>query len=322
MNGGSHRKARRLVVGLGPETMDFRGSLNDLLAWARVHGLLAGQRNRMLEGVLVEMRNDVAHPTQDHLVMPVSSAQAIRDLGEIINRLWGVRTNDGRLYPEPIWREVIAIGRNADATSIIWSLADGLASATDAEITEYILVRATAKERDLWRFDARRETLAFPSEYLWGPGSRDDAIAYLQAARPQADQVDHLDRLFLIHETSDGVEVPLRPQAYAALNADDRAGRWHLVLADHPGDAMHHVRRIVEGVEDCASSGTCKHCPAETRLTATWNDVLVAYEDAAGVTERQSLPDVRVRDPLTAPAADHPSAGADARDGLGAKALI
>lgn len=65
LNGGSHRKAQRLVVGDGPGTMDFRGSLNHLLGWARTAGLLAGQRNRMVEPVLVAMRNDVAHPTQD-----------------------------------------------------------------------------------------------------------------------------------------------------------------------------------------------------------------------------------------------------------------
>jgi hypothetical protein len=297
LNSGSHRKARRLVVGRGPEIMDFRGSLNDLLAWARAHGLLAGQRNRMLERVLVEMRNDVAHPTQDHLVMPVNSAQAIRDLGEIINRLWGVCAPDGRLYPGSRRRDVIAIGRNADATSITWLLADGLAAAADEEITEYILVRASANEHDLWSFDARHETLTLPSEYLWGPGSRDDAIVHLQTARPQADEVDHLDRLFLIRETSDGVDRPLRPEAYAALNPNDRAGTWHLVLADHPGDAVHHVRRLVEGDEDCASAGPCKHCPVEIRLTANWNDVLAAYEDGAGVIERRSLPDVRVQHP-------------------------
>jgi hypothetical protein len=97
-----------------------------------------------------------------------------------------------------------------------------------------------------------------------------------------------------LDERTHACAVPLRPQAYAALDANDRAGTWHLVLADHPGDAMHHARRLVEGVEDCASSGPCKQCPAETRLTATWNDVLAAYEDAAGVIERQSLPQVAV----------------------------
>ena len=108
LNRGTHRKARRLVLGDGPHTIDFNGSLNHLLAWARAHRLLAGQRNRMLEPVLVDMRNDVAHPTHDHLVMPVQSAQAIRDLGEIINRLWGATTAGGRLYPAPIRRAVLS----------------------------------------------------------------------------------------------------------------------------------------------------------------------------------------------------------------------
>lgn len=238
LNRGTHRKARRLVLGDGPKIIDFNGSLNHLLAWARAHGLLAGQRNRMLEPVLVDMRNDVAHPTQDHLVMPVQSAQAIRDLGEIINRLWGATTASGRLYPAPTRRDILVIGWSDDGESLVRMYAEQLSEPRHPGIVHYVVVRAVADDPNLWQFAARRETTQYPSEHLWGPGSHGDALAWVRSAQPQPDEVEYLDRLFLIRQDADTIGVPYCPEACAALDERERDGTWHLLLADYPADAV------------------------------------------------------------------------------------
>src|SRR5207248_1845696 len=87
--------------------------LDSLLRWAREEELLRGQRNRALDRPLRDMRDYVAHGAGDHLLMPGDSAQAISDVAEIINQLWGVATPGGRLYPAPIHREVQLIGWSA-----------------------------------------------------------------------------------------------------------------------------------------------------------------------------------------------------------------
>jgi hypothetical protein len=294
LNGGSHRKAQRLVVGDGPETIDFRGSLNHLLSWARAHGLLAGQRNRLLEPVFVEMRNDVAHPSHDHLVMPVHSAQAIRDLGEIINRLWGATTPGGRLYPGPLRRDVVIIGWSADGESLVRMSAAQLPEPSHPDIVDYVVVRAVADDANLWDFDARRETTHCPSEYLWGPGRHSEALEWVQAAQPQPDEAECLDQLFLIREHGDTIGGPYRPEACAACDKTERGGTWHLVVADHPWDAVNHVRSLAGGNLDCADSGPCPGCPAESRISGAWSDVLSAYQRAVGGIRNEPPPDVRV----------------------------
>jgi hypothetical protein len=66
--------------------------------------------------------------------MPNHSSQAIRDLAEIINRLWGSRTPGGRLYPAPIKREALVIG---------WSDGD-----TDADVERSVVMMRSSNIRD------------------------------------------------------------------------------------------------------------------------------------------------------------------------------
>ena len=51
-----------------------------------------GQRNRAIEQALSDLRNVVAHASDDHLVEPVEAECVLRDLTEIINQLWGAPT--------------------------------------------------------------------------------------------------------------------------------------------------------------------------------------------------------------------------------------
>lgn len=78
--------------------------LDSLLRWARGEGLLRGQRNRRRESLLKKFRNNVAHGSGDHLVMPTDTARDISEAAEIINQLWGSATPGGHLYPAPMRR--------------------------------------------------------------------------------------------------------------------------------------------------------------------------------------------------------------------------
>lgn len=160
-------------------------------------------------------------------------------------------------------------------------------------IVHYVVVRAVTEDPDLWQFDSRRETTRYPSEYLWGPGSHSEACAWVQSTKPQADEVECLDRLFLIRQ-QDSPFAPYRPEACATLDRGERDGTWHLVLADHPADAAHHVRSLSTGLDGCSAVGPCSSCSAESRVTGAWTDVIAGYEAAAGTITKELSPDVAV----------------------------
>ena len=182
------------------EVMEFRASLTDLQEWARREGLLYGQRNKRWEWVSRRIRNLVAHPSY-HLTGPPDSAQAIRDLGEIINRLWGVSTPGGRLYPAPLQRAILLVGwaaekpGQADRTIL---RSDQLESFDHEGDWTFLAVRGVENDEGLWEFDAQFERTIFPAEFLWGSGDKAAALSWLQANDPQADEVEYLDRLFAV----------------------------------------------------------------------------------------------------------------------------
>ena len=108
--GGSHA-GWRLRLRTQGTSMRLPLTLGPLLRWARQEQLLHGQRNRRVEEDLFnKIRNRFAHGGGFRVGMPNQSARRIRDLAEIINRLWGRRTPGGRLYPAPLQREVLIIG--------------------------------------------------------------------------------------------------------------------------------------------------------------------------------------------------------------------
>jgi hypothetical protein len=292
--GGSHAKGGwRLQLRRKPEQMEFEATMAHLMEWARREALLRGQRNRHLERVLVKHRNLAAHPTGYQLVSPVNSARAIRDVAEIINHLWGARTPGGRLYPAPIRREIIAIGWRPRGGPIMFTLADNLRADDVPDDGIYLLVRAVVSDHDLGRFDAQHETTAFPSEYLWGSGSRPEALAWLARQRPVTDKVECLDRWLLIRRHEGGLDLPRRPEVAAGLGEYERRGDWYLVCADFPNDAFTHVRQVGAEGSSCSLSGPCEQCAVETIGTGSWREVMDLLQ-ASGVTVSGiAMPDVR-----------------------------
>lgn len=154
-------RATRVPLTLGP-----------LLQWARQEGLLHGQRNRRVEAVHREIRNRVAHGGSFRIGMPTQSARAIRDLAEIINRLWGAMTPGGRLYPAPLQREVLVIrwsptwSTRAEGGSVEIMNANQLATQSEGDDWTHLIVLGVQDDDRLWMYDAREEMTRYPTELL------------------------------------------------------------------------------------------------------------------------------------------------------------
>ncbi|MFI6357747.1 hypothetical protein ACIBJF_35125 [Streptomyces sp. NPDC050743] len=112
--------------------------------------------------------------------------------------------------------------------------ADALRDDTDADGYLYLLIRSVSGpgsryEDAYWSaFDARFETTQFPAEYLWGPGSRSDALAWLDAEQPKGDFVDYVDRVFMLREHDGQVYPPMHPEVAAGLTERPVPRRWRL----------------------------------------------------------------------------------------------
>ena len=284
----------RLRVRPSGTTIYFDGMLDSLLRWARAAGLMHGQRNRNIESVLKWFRNHAAHATGYHLVDPGAASMAIADLAEVINRLWNARTPGGRLYPAPVRRVVTVIGWTEQG-SITWGPAEHFrADLADGALT-CVVVLAKEHDDDLPRFDAQYEATHVPCELLWGPGSPGDAEGWGAQHHPEGDEVDILDRLFMVRHHDGRLYLPRNPDTAAGLAAPERAGTWYLVRADGPLDVFGHLRQLIAGGFGCTPEGHCgRGCPVETIRGGTWQEIIDALA-AAGVPARpREVPDTRV----------------------------
>jgi hypothetical protein len=280
-----------------PGAMVFRGTLVHLISWARAEGLLRGQRNRLLEPVLVRMRNRVAHPTSYHLVMPVDSARSIRDLAEIVNHLWGSPTPGGRLYPAPVERGIGVIGWQPSTSQISIMSPQHLLSDQLTNDWQCVLVLAVEGDETLWDFDAQFETTLYPAELLWGPGRPHEAAAWLEHAAVQADHVEYMDRLVAVRAYSDGVDMPRRPNVFAALVGNEREGTWHLLKTDFPMTAWNHVREVIGASMHSMSPGACPACALETIIVGSWEHVLDEFKRLDVRLSPERPPAVKVPSP-------------------------
>ena len=274
--GGSHyRKGWRLVLSSAAAPIGVPLTLGPLLRWARAEGLLHGQRNRVREGDLFErMRNNFAHGSGFKIAMPTESAGSIRELAELINRMWGHLTPGGQLYPAPIQREVMAVGWADDkygARTVVMP-ADGLETFDERGTWTFIVLKGVPQDA-LANFDARYELTNYPADLLWGPGAREAGVQWLADATPEPDETTYLDRLFAVRLHADKTFLPNRPEVLRSIPEDRRPGTWHLVRADHPMAAFAHVKHLGEGIE-CRLAGQSRGgCPVEDILVGDWTEV-------------------------------------------------
>lgn len=277
---------------LGPP-MAFNGMLTDLWTWARGEGLLPGQRTRSLQRVQVKLRNMVAHPSGYSLGTPGDAALVIRDLAEIINCLWGHRTPGGRLHPAPVPRSVLLITWDHTGRIEIGDVHDTPSEHMAAD-SICLIVRATTNDlMDLMEFDARFETTHYPTELLWGPGTPEDARAWFQLHQPDGDEVDHLDRHFMIRHHNGHTDPPQHMQVAAGLRDHERTGTWTLVKADDPLSAYNHVRNQTDPKSACTKEGPCPNCPTHTIARGTWSTVIKHAARAALDVHPVTPPNVR-----------------------------
>ena len=304
--GGSHAKGGwQLRLRNQGMSMRLPLTLRPLLRWARQERLLHRQRNRRVEeDLFTKIRNRFAHGGGFRVGMPNQSVRGIRDLAEIINRLWGALTPGGRLYPAPLQREVLIIGwsptwSTREEGSLEVMHAEQLTGQTEPDDWMYLVVLGVWNDR-LWEFDARYELTMYPADLLWGPGTRMDALAWLEATAPVGDEVDHLDRVFAVRRHDGKVYPPCRADVLLGLPPERRVGTWHVVRADVPDDCFAHVHHIEAG-ESCGTSGQ-RHagCAVQEIAKGSWADAAasvmnlfpglpVAISSEARVPRRWSL---------------------------------
>lgn len=248
------------------EHMRFNGGLDDLLRWARRTRLARGQRTATAERVLTAFRNDAAHPSAYKLVTPVDTGRTLSDLAEIIDNLWGHSTPGGRLYPAPLARHTMVVAWNSKS-SISWSLAANLCDGSGWEsYTDFAFVQGVwhPNGSDLSRYDSVYETTADPTDYLWGPGTRREALSWLREHPAFTDTVSARDRQFAIREHDGMLWLPMTPEKAAEQPAGKRVGHWYLIEADTPTNAFAHVRSLYLEGSQCQRIKVCPSCYAVT----------------------------------------------------------
>lgn len=228
-----------------------------LYAWARRRGLLIGQRSVGVFGSIVRLRNFIAHPEGHMVDMPPSVFRFLRDLTEIVNRLWGYDTEGGRLFPGPIARSARAAALAPDGRgSVTFSSLAQVRAETDRADWTYAVYLAAAEE-DLTTIGAPTpggigftyrpgfQTTNYPAQLLWGPGAWDELIASLDqlSDASRTDEVAFLDRIFYIRvTTAGGIELPRDRRDVLNTESDDDDATWHVLRTDFPMDAFVLVR--------------------------------------------------------------------------------
>lgn len=264
-------------------TIYFDGMLASLLRWARAEGMLGGQRDRVRDRSRIWFRNFVAHPRY-HLQDPNHSAQAITDLAAFISRLWDA---DPGLS---VHREPMVIAWTEKTT--VSGLARYFQPSRVPDTAPHVLFLADPDDPDLLDYNAHYQTTARPSQYLWGPGTWQEAAAWLEDHQPAADRAPVLDRLFLLRYHNQRLYLPRKPTVAASLDICQQAGTWYLLRADSPIDAFNHQRQTLVNIPGHQPAGLC-NCPVETITTGTWREILDHCTELGADTTPRPAPDTQ-----------------------------
>ncbi|HEX5403985.1 MAG TPA: hypothetical protein VFX16_16995 [Pseudonocardiaceae bacterium] len=265
------------------QTISFDGMLFSLFRWARAEGLLGGQGDRIRDGARVALRNFVAHP-QYHLGSPMDALNAIADLARLINRLWGA--------PNPsVERQTVVITWTSQSTE--WGNASDFQPNVFPESSNCAIVLADLDEPELSNFDPQYESTVHPAEYLWGPGTWEDAAQWLQNNPPKVDIVPIQDRLFLLRHHDKLLYLPRSPNVAAGISDAERSGTWYLLRADSPFPAFNHQRGVLSKTGGHSRRGECQ-CPVEVVGSGNWQRALDLCSEAGVKVTPQSVPDFRL----------------------------
>jgi hypothetical protein len=248
-----------------------------------------------MEEFLVDLRNHSAHPVQYNRCMPNDSALSIRQVAEILNRLWGMWTPGGRIFPAPAQRQImLPCWDTSTATLSIMRAQQMEMFLPNPQDWRFIAVLGYEHDENLWYFDADFETTSLPTRLLWGPGRYDEATAWLASADLVGDVVDHRDRLFVVRIEAQRVDLPRNLHQFAGLVREARKGKWLLCKADFPGDAFRHARAVASGDEGHPHNGFCRACSVEVEDVGPWAKVLNGAERRGLQIEPQAPCGIRV----------------------------
>jgi hypothetical protein len=271
---GADGRSKRWKIQLrsGRDGFAFTGGMASLLRWARAEGLLVGQGDRMRDGIRKRFRDRVAHPTY-RLEGPDQAERAIADVAYIIRQLWGAP------WGTTVCRYPLLLAWTDTCVT--------LGTLPPRENPTCVVVLADPDDPDLFDYDSRFESTHRPCDLLWGPGGQADALQWLADHSPEPDQVETIDRLFLIQYHGDRLTLPRSPAVAAALGPGERDGTWYLIRADAPSHAFNHQRRLLAEEPGHADKGECQACPAEIIDNGSLSDMLrLAAGLGADVTPR------------------------------------
>jgi hypothetical protein len=281
----------------GGHTMRMPTTLETLLTWARGERLLPGRRTRFVDQALVRLRNWAAHPTDYSLQMPPESARGLLQAAEMINKLWGVDTLDGRLFSGPVTREARVVAIDPDGGAASLPRLDQVPTLDAVEQRYKFAVLLAAPEEELLRYGGDTITVAYreglqttrcPCEQLF-LGSWEELMTELGSGSFDGveDSVQVLDRMFLVCVKDSRVEPARSPDDVVAL-AEPVKGEWFAIVADSPFDAYAHVsqHRTVAMLSD----GSCPECFVEAVGPLTWDSMLDHLRSSSGPgTEGQNV---------------------------------
>jgi len=278
----------------GAAPLPISVNLRFLLTWAWHEGLLPGQRTRRIKDALATLRNYAAHWSGAHVEMPPQSARAIGRTAEIVNRLWGVDTPGGDLFPAPLEREPLIVS---------WAESEGMKSIHRPRYQELrpeqgrwraIVVMGVPGDEGLFHYDAAFERTVWPTDYLFGPCSLSEAFAWVTQHPGLAGSVSHLDRTFAVRTRGTQVDRPRRPAVMASLHPQDRSGLWHLIRADHPSDAWSHAATVVRNGHACAQGEYCPAGGVTPLALGRWQAVVARAKDHRIDIEPVQVPEAAV----------------------------
>ena len=165
-------KGWKIELRSGRDGFKFTGGMASLLRWARAEGLLAGQGDRMRNGVRKRFRNRVAHPAY-HLESPDHAERAIADVAYILRQLWGAPSGTTVCrYPVLLaWTDTFVT----------------LAHLPSGENPTGVIVLAHPDDPDLFDYDSRFESTHWPCDLLSGQGRSGRCSAVARRSQPRAE---------------------------------------------------------------------------------------------------------------------------------------
>jgi hypothetical protein len=119
-------------------------------------------------------------------------------------------------------------------------------------------------------------------------------MAWLTLEQPPDDEVDVLDRIFLMRYQEPLLYRPRNPDQAASVTGGEKPGTWYLIKADSPEHAFSHQCHALAGGLGCTRRGPCPRCPVHTIGAGSWPEAMNLLAGHGVEVNRRDVRDVRV----------------------------